>query len=225
MMSRNQLRQRQRIIRLLALGIMILGMMCILLALISIYQQSTSMKDAMKAISYDESENFKILYPQLSQVTPSSLMEKSQFQPTPDSAIKSILLSEGDIIGSLMIPSLDMTLHIFEGTDETTLKKGVGHFSQSVLPGSLDNCVLSGHRDTVFSELGKVEIGDLLIIDTASGNFTYKVTHLRIVESDDRTIIIPTDHSVLTLTTCYPFQFIGNASQRYIVSADLIIEK
>ena len=45
----------------------------------------------------------------------------------------------------------------------------------------------------------------------------------RIVSEDDRIVIVPTDHAVLTLTTCYPFDFIGSAPERYIVSADLIL--
>ena len=105
------------------------------------------------------------------------------------------------------------------------LKKGIGHFIQSVLPGEEDNCVLSGHRDTVFTKLGKLKIGDQLIVQTSAGTFTYEIKLIRIVDKDDKTVIVPTDHAVLTLTTCYPFLFIGSAPNRYILSADLIISK
>jgi len=102
------------------------------------------------------------------------------------------------------------------------LYHGVGHFTQSVLPGEEDNCVLSGHRDTVFSGLGKMKLGDQLIVQTSAGTFTYEVSGIRIVDKDDRTVIVPTDHAVLTLTTCYPFIFFGDAPQRYIISADIV---
>jgi sortase A len=139
-----------------------------------------------------------------------------------DSLIYPEYFFEGDDLGNLTIPALDLILPIVEGTSADSLKKGVGHFAQSVLPGLEDNCVLSGHRDTVFTNLGQVKIGDQLIVETSVGLFTYKVSGTQIVEKDDRTVIVPTDHAVLTLTTCYPFRYIGNAPQRFIVSADLV---
>jgi sortase A len=62
-------------------------------------------------------------------------------------------------------------------------------------------------------------------VQTAAGTFSYEVKRIRIVHQDDRTVIVHTDHAVLTLTTCYPFHFIGSAPDRYIVSADLVARK
>ena len=129
--------------------------------------------------------------------------------------------SEGDNIGRLSIPALNRELQIFQGTGTQELKKGVGHYLGSVLPGEKDNSVLSGHRETVFRELDNLKKGDLLIVETSAGLFTYEVTGTRIVDKDDRTVIVPTEEAVLTLTTCYPFGHIGNAPERYIVSATL----
>ncbi|MCR6106004.1 class D sortase [Salipaludibacillus agaradhaerens] len=130
--------------------------------------------------------------------------------------------SIGDEIGVLTIPKIDAQLPIFHGTDEDELEKGVGHYSNSVLPGEQDNTVLAGHRDTVFRHLGEVGKGDLLIVTTSAGEFTYKVYNVRIVDSDDRTVIVPRPRATLTVSTCYPFQFIGHASERYILEANLI---
>ena len=96
------------------------------------------------------------------------------------------------------------------------------HFVQSVLPGQEDNCVISGHRETVFSKIGKLKIGDELILKTSAGTFTYAVSGTRIVDEDDRTVIVPTDHAVLTMSTCYPFDPLATLSERYIVSANLM---
>lgn len=128
----------------------------------------------------------------------------------------------GDVIGTISLPSLNQKLPIIEGTDDRELKRGVGHYVGSVLPGIRDNSVLAGHRDSVFSNLGKLSLGDPIIVRTAAGQFTYKVKKFRIVMADDRTVIVPTPSAVLTLSTCYPFRFIGNAPKRYIVSADLV---
>jgi len=127
----------------------------------------------------------------------------------------------GALIGSLIIPSLNYELPIYEGTSSKELKKGVGRFITSALPGEIDNCVLSGHRDTVFSKLGELVIGEQIIVKSDLGFFVYEVTETRIVEADDQTVIVPTDVATLTLTTCYPFEYLGFAPQRYIVSAEI----
>ena len=128
----------------------------------------------------------------------------------------------GDVIGKITLPALKTTLPIIEGTGGKELKRGVGHFIGSVLPGEDDNSVLAGHRDSVFSQLGKLILGDVVVIRTQAGEFTYEVVRLRIVEADDRTVIVSTPAAMLTLSTCYPFRYIGNAPKRYIVSAKLI---
>jgi sortase A len=133
--------------------------------------------------------------------------------------------SDGDVIGSLSIPALKQKLPIIEGTSDGDLKRGVGHFGQSVLPGERDNCVLSGHRDTVFTRLGKLKIGDQLITRTSAGTFTYEIRRIRIVKKNDTTVIVPADHAVLTVSTCYPFHFIGAAPDRYVLIADLVMNQ
>ncbi len=102
------------------------------------------------------------------------------------------------------------------------VEKGVGHFVGSVMPGIKDNTVLAGHRDSVFSKLGKLVVGDLVTISTSDGTFIYSVTKTRIVLPTDKTVIVPTPNATLTLITCYPFYYIGSAPKRYIVSADLV---
>lgn len=128
----------------------------------------------------------------------------------------------GEDIGSLTIPALDQTIPIFHGTDEDELQKGIGHFAQSVLPGENDNSVLSGHRDTVFRKLGQLKLQDKLIVKTSAGVFTYEIKEIKIVGQYDKTIITPTEDAALTVTTCYPFDFIGSAPDRYILIAELI---
>jgi len=135
---------------------------------------------------------------------------------------------QGELIGTLTIAALQATMPIYEGTDDNSLKKGVGHFIGSALPGLQDkvlyqnNVVLSGHRDSVFEHIGTLKLGELLVVNTASGSFTYKIVKFRIVEANDLTVIVPTPTAVLTLTTCYPFIFFGNAPKRFIVSADMV---
>ncbi|RBP94380.1 sortase A [Cytobacillus firmus] len=131
----------------------------------------------------------------------------------------------GEEIGELYIPKIKSVLPIIHGTDEDELEKGVGHYAGSVMPGEKDNSVLSGHRDTVFRRLGEVGEGDMLEVTTKAGTFEYRVNKVRIVDADDRTVIVPKPRAMLTVTTCYPFDFIGDAPQRYILVAHLVSKK
>ena len=129
----------------------------------------------------------------------------------------------GEVIGTLSIPKIKKTINIIEGTGTAELKLGVGHYVGSVLPGVSDNSVLAGHRDSVFRNLGQLKIGDLVTVRTSYGTFVYEVHKIRIVNANDRTVIVPTKDAILTLSTCYPFRFVGNAPKRYVVQAGLVI--
>lgn len=125
----------------------------------------------------------------------------------------------GETVGILHIPKLESDLPIVEGTHEDELDRGVGHYEGTAYPLQNEQIVLSGHRDTVFRRMGELEIGDKLIIKMEYGDFTYEITETKIVDADDRTIIVPHGEEVLTVTTCYPFNFIGSAPERYIIYA------
>lgn len=128
----------------------------------------------------------------------------------------------GSKFGTITLATLKQSWPIFEGTRDTELAKGVGHYVGSVLPGVRDNTILSGHRTTVFNDLGDLKRGDLILVKTTAGTFTYKVRSFKIVMRSDRTVIMPTKTSVLTLTTCYPFNNLGATTKAFVVTADLV---
>ncbi|MGG3469666.1 class D sortase [Neobacillus pocheonensis] len=128
----------------------------------------------------------------------------------------------GDTAGLLVIPKIKAELAIVEGTDPDDLEKGVGHYKGSFYPSDNGQIVLSGHRDTVFRRLGDLKIGDTLKMQMPYGNYTYEITHTKIVKSDDTSIItLQHEKEELILTTCYPFRYVGNAPKRYIIYAKL----
>lgn len=192
---------------LLSPGLLILGISFIIWASFQIYSHS----DSISVPTTPKIEQFEsvTLNPGTKEVITNEILYP--IRPT-----------DGENIGNLTIPSINQVIPIFHGTDEDELKKGIGHFSRSVLPGENDNSVLSGHRDTVFRKLGQLKIKDLLIVETTAGTFTYEIKEIKIVDEDDKTIISPTNDAVLTVTTCYPFDYIGSAPDRYILIADLI---
>jgi len=131
----------------------------------------------------------------------------------------------GDTAGILEIPKIDAELPIIEGTDEDELEKGVGHYRGTAYPLENDQILLSGHRDTVFRDMGELEIGDTFIIKLPYGEFAYEIYETFIVDADDTTVIQSTaPDEVLTVSTCYPFNFIGSAPERYIINAHPIYE-
>lgn len=128
----------------------------------------------------------------------------------------------GEQIGELFIPKLSISVPIYQGTAEEQLRKGIGHYPKSAMPGEPRNMILSGHRDTVFRQLGQIGIGDELMVETASKQFIYRVKKVRIVDANDRTIVVEKPRPTLTVTTCYPFHFFGKAKQRYVLIAQLV---
>jgi sortase A len=217
---KNKVKVRKRV-NIVSLGSLILGIFFICWALVHIHAQtvpivSTGNIALLSSIPDEQPHRLKS-----TAVVP---IESSYPMSTPkhDDILYPVRPLEADNIGNLTIPALKQIMPIIEGTDEDELEKGIGHFTQSVLPGENNNSVLSGHRDTVFAEIGKLNIGQELIVETSAGTFTYSISDIRIVHKDDKTIIVPTDHAVLTVITCYPFRFIGAAPDRYILTADLI---
>ncbi|TMW71569.1 class D sortase [Alteribacter natronophilus] len=129
----------------------------------------------------------------------------------------------GDEVGELIIPQLDRLYEVYWGTDDDTLDQGVGYHEGDFTtpPDGLGHTVLSGHRDTVFRELGELEEGDRLYMEFEDRVYEYQIRDIWITDADDRTVIVDKDRPTLTLTTCYPFNYFGAAPDRYIIQAEL----
>ncbi len=114
------------------------------------------------------------------------------------------------------IPRLGLSTVIFEGTGEDVLLRGAGHLRGSALPGETGNVVVAGHRDTFFRPLRNLREGDSIDLDLGSGLRHYVVAETEIVNPEDTEVLQATPRPMLTLVTCYPFYFVGNAPQRFI---------
>jgi sortase A len=124
----------------------------------------------------------------------------------------------------LEIPRLALTVPVLEGTDELTLNRGVGHVEGTALPGERGNVGIAGHRDGFFRVLKDVTSGDTITLVTLGETLGYTVEEIRVVEPEEVEVLAPTGAPVLTLVTCYPFYYVGNAPQRYVVRAVLTSE-
>ena len=119
----------------------------------------------------------------------------------------------------IRIDRIHVEAPVLEGTDDMTLNRGVGHIGGTALFGQNGNVGLAGHRDGFFRGLKDIKVGDRIELEEAGRVETYIVDSLRIVNPNDLSVLRSGGTPVLTLVTCYPFYYIGNAPQRFIVHA------
>ncbi|HEU4778539.1 MAG TPA: class D sortase [Steroidobacteraceae bacterium] len=122
-------------------------------------------------------------------------------------------------IAVLTIPSLKLEVPVFDGEDEISLNRGAGLVAGMGKPDSGGNVGIAGHRDGYFRALKDIEVGDLIEVRTRVKMHRYRVTAIDIVDKADKRRLADTDEPGVTLITCYPFYYLGNAPQRYIVAA------
>ena len=131
---------------------------------------------------------------------------------------------KGENVGRVVIPSIEMGYKTFWGADPEVLKQGVGMYVSewTTTPEEKRHTVLSGHRETVFTELGDVKKDDSIFVEYDGKRYEYKVEKMWVTDADDRSVIVEKDEATLTLSTCYPLDFIGDAPDRYIIQSKLI---
>jgi sortase A len=122
----------------------------------------------------------------------------------------------------LRIPRLGIVVPVLPGVDELTLNRAVGAIPGTAAPGEAGNVGIAGHRDGFFRGLKDIATGDSLELETLTGRQEYRVTSIRIVDPAAVEVLAPTPQPALTLVTCYPFYFVGNAPQRFIVRAEAL---
>jgi sortase A len=125
----------------------------------------------------------------------------------------------GSPLGRIEISTIGLEVMILEGTDDGTLRRGVGHIPGTSLPGQPGNVAIAGHRDTFFRPLRKIRKNDEITLRTLNGSYLYRVDSTQVVEPEDIKVLDDSDEAILTLVTCYPFNFVGSAPKRFIVRA------
>lgn len=123
------------------------------------------------------------------------------------------------------IPRLGLEVPVFPGATEFNMTRGAGRLEGSPRFGEPGNVGISSHRDGWFRRLRDIEVGDEIVIDTLAHRFHYVVEEIRITDPTDTTVLWPGTVPEVTLVTCYPFYFFGNAPQRFVVRAELRAEE
>ena len=160
----------------------------------------TSLKDARRL-----AEQYNNALAPVSAYEQESLSEASQNYDT--------LLNMGGngIMGYVEIPSIQVNLPIYHGTDSETLERGIGHLLGSSLPigGASTHSVLSGHSglagQKMFTDLLQVKKGEVFYLHVLGETLAYQVVSLNTVLPYDTSLLgITPDADLCTLITCTP---------------------
>jgi sortase A len=128
----------------------------------------------------------------------------------------------GAPVGILEIVRVGLSGVVVEGDNEGVLDRAIGHLPDTPLPWQSGNSAIAAHRDALFRPLRHVRSGDLVRMKTPYGDFDYRVRETLIVAPEDLWVLDATPTAMLTLISCYPFDYIGSAPERFIVRADRI---
>ena len=158
--------------------------------------------------------------PGLDPISPSPPLPGEEFGA--DFIISEPLPVSGEAIGRIVIPAAGVDWTVVEGVDRDDLKTGAGHMPDTAMPGQYGNAVISGHRTTYgapFLHLDRLELGDVISVETATGTHVYQVAESFVVYPGDTWVTRQWEGAWLTLTTCEP---VLSSRQRLVVVATLV---
>jgi sortase A len=151
---------------------------------------------------------------------PTSAVDFTLWNPKRVAAYKDSLSAKTDLpLAILRIPKINLEVPVFNDTDDLTLNRGVGRIIGTARLGQLGNLGIAGHRDGFFRRLKDVNRHDVIEVIQPGRTDHYVITQVQIVNPADVSVLAPTSAATLTLVTCFPFYYIGNAPQRYVVRA------
>ena len=129
----------------------------------------------------------------------------------------------GTKYATIKIPKIDVELPIYYGDTLEILKKGVGHSSGSYFPGEGGSIIYMGHNSKkMFRRFSELQKENEIEVTTSYGDFKYKIYDMQLIkETEVDKLPIQKQEEILMVYTCYPFNNIGYATQRYVVYAKL----
>jgi sortase A len=149
--------------------------------------------------------------------------EQSKFENVSPGQAPPPPLVQGGVIGEIQVPRLHLKAIVVQGSSHTILRRAVGHIPETALPGTPGNVVLAGHRDTFFRPLRNIRLGDAITFRTSDGAFQYVVESTAVVAASEVGVLAASATPTLTLITCFPFDYLGAAPNRFIVRAHELV--
>jgi sortase A len=151
---------------------------------------------------------------------PDSAVNFTLWNPKRVKAYRDSLSAKTDLpLAILRIPKINLEVPVFNDTDDLTLNRGVGRILGTAQIGQLGNLGIAGHRDGFFRGLKDMGKDDIIELIRPERTDQYVITQIQTVDPKDVSVLASTPAPTLTLVTCFPFYYIGNAPQRYVVTA------
>lgn len=112
---------------------------------------------------------------------------------------------EADILGTIMIPKINLIAQIKEGTTNNIINYYVGHFEETSL--NQGNIGLAAHNrgkniKSYFANIKNLQENDIIIYKTKEIERTYLVKTVKIIEDTDFSYLEQTSDNRITLITC-----------------------
>lgn len=155
-----------------------------------------------------------------------AIEENKEQEPTKISEEKQSLENYpeyGTKYGTMEIEKIDINVPIYYGDTLEILKKGVGHSSGSYFPGEGGSIIYMGHNSkNMFRRFSELQKGNEIKVTTTYGEYTYKIYDMRLIkETEIDKLPVQKEKEILMVYTCYPFNNVGYATQRYVIYAEL----
>lgn len=213
---------------LLLIVIFLIGLSLLLYPTVSDYwnsfRQSRAIASYAEAVAELDDQDYQRLWDEAQAYNRTLPGNAHRFRPTAEETAvyeKLLDVSGNGVMGYIEIPSINVSLPIYHGVEDTVLQIAVGHIEGSSLPvgGPDTHCVVSGHRGLpsakLFTNLDKLETGDVFVLRVLDEVLTYEVDQIHIVEPDDtERLVIEPGKDLCTLVTCTPY---GINSHRLLV--------
>ena len=124
------------------------------------------------------------------------------YQPPAYTSVEGMAYSDGSI-GTIKIPSLGISMKVWEGETSTSMSKGVAHYSAtSAWNGNVSLCGHNRGARYVIGSIKDLKAGDIITYTTVYGTRTYAVTTVQIISNSDWSYLQATADNRITLTTC-----------------------
>jgi len=123
-------------------------------------------------------------------------------------------------VARLLAPRLGVSLPVLEGSVGQTMAFGLAHVGGTARPGQDDNVVLAGHRDSWARFMAGLRAGDLLVMEFAGGQRSYRVRRTAVVDRLAMEVLAQSGSPLLTLITCHPLGGLLPTPDRFVITAE-----
>ncbi|KGL46462.1 class A sortase [Listeria newyorkensis] len=126
------------------------------------------------------------------------------------------------VVGSIAIPSVDLSLMVLKGTNTANLLAGATTMRSDQVMGK-GNYPLAGHHmrngSMLFGPVMNVKEGAKVYLTDLTNLYTYEVTNTKIVKDTEVGVIDDTEEPQITLVTC---DVATETDQRFIATGKLV---